>query len=85
MAEVGEAAGEDGGLVAEALEGGEEALGPLGLGLVASAHAAARPFPFAPLTVIAVAAFALALAGELCERYLFFAAAPASKMPGGIN
>jgi Fe-S-cluster-containing dehydrogenase component/DMSO reductase anchor subunit len=60
----------------------------LGLGLVASARAgsaAGRPFSYAPLAVVAVGGFVLALVGELCERYLFFAAAPASKMPGGIN
>jgi Fe-S-cluster-containing dehydrogenase component/DMSO reductase anchor subunit len=34
---------------------------------------------------LAVAAFVLVLAGEFCERYLFFAAAPASRMPGGIG
>ena len=34
---------------------------------------------------LAIAAFVLVLAGEFCERFLFFAAAPASRMPGGIN
>jgi DMSO reductase anchor subunit/ferredoxin len=29
--------------------------------------------------------FVLLLGGELCERYLFFCAAPASRMPGGIG
>jgi DMSO reductase anchor subunit len=38
-----------------------------------------------PGLTIAIAAFVLALAGELCERYLFFAAAPASRMPGGVG
>jgi Fe-S-cluster-containing dehydrogenase component/DMSO reductase anchor subunit len=56
----------------------------LGIGLRA-VSVSGRPFPLAPLTVVAVAGFVLALAGELCERYLFFAAAPASKMPGGVN
>jgi DMSO reductase anchor subunit len=37
------------------------------------------------IAVLVVAAFVLCLAGELCERYLFFAAAPASKMPGGLS
>jgi DMSO reductase anchor subunit len=32
--------------------------------------------------IVAVAALALVLAGELCERHLFFAAAPAPRMPG---
>jgi hypothetical protein len=32
---------------------------------------------------LAIASFALVLAGELCERWLFFAAATAPKMPGG--
>jgi DMSO reductase anchor subunit len=34
---------------------------------------------------VPVATFLLLLAGELIERTLFFAAAPASKMPGGIG
>ncbi len=34
---------------------------------------------------VPVATFVLVLAGELLERTLFFAAAPASKMPGGIG
>jgi Fe-S-cluster-containing dehydrogenase component/DMSO reductase anchor subunit len=37
---------------------------------------------FAALTV---ASFALCLAGELAERYLFFSAAPSSKMPGALG
>jgi DMSO reductase anchor subunit len=32
---------------------------------------------------IAVAIFVLTLIGELCERWLFFTAATAPKMPGG--
>jgi DMSO reductase anchor subunit len=56
----------------------------LGLGIAALAERSARPLPLAPLTVIAGAALVLSLAGELLERYLFFAAAPASRMPGGI-
>jgi len=39
----------------------------------------------AGVAVLAVLVFVLSLAGELCERYLFFAAAPASKMPGGLS
>jgi Fe-S-cluster-containing dehydrogenase component/DMSO reductase anchor subunit len=38
----------------------------------------------APVVAAAIAAALAALAGEILERYLFFAAAPASKMPGGI-
>jgi Fe-S-cluster-containing dehydrogenase component/DMSO reductase anchor subunit len=38
----------------------------------------------AGLRVAAVAALLLLLAGELLERYLFFKAAPASRMPGGM-
>jgi formate dehydrogenase iron-sulfur subunit len=34
---------------------------------------------------VPIVVFLLLLAGELCERTLFFAAAPASKMPGGIG
>jgi Fe-S-cluster-containing dehydrogenase component/DMSO reductase anchor subunit len=56
----------------------------LGLGIAALAERSAAPLPLLPLTVIAGAALALSLAGELLERYLFFAAAPASRMPGGI-
>ncbi|WP_437675500.1 DmsC/YnfH family molybdoenzyme membrane anchor subunit [Sorangium sp. So ce131] len=37
------------------------------------------------LVLAAGLAFLLCLAGELFERYLFFAAAPASKMPGGLS
>ncbi|WP_437608457.1 DmsC/YnfH family molybdoenzyme membrane anchor subunit [Sorangium sp. So ce834] len=37
------------------------------------------------LMAMAVVAFLFCLAGELLERYLFFAAAPASKMPGGLS
>jgi formate dehydrogenase iron-sulfur subunit len=42
------------------------------------------PYPMFALTLMAALSFAFCLAGELAERYLFFAAAPASKMPGGI-
>jgi DMSO reductase anchor subunit len=55
------------------------------LGLVAVRFVGpAATFPVGRLAVLATMAFALCLAGELLERYLFFAAAPASKMPGGI-
>jgi Fe-S-cluster-containing dehydrogenase component/DMSO reductase anchor subunit len=57
----------------------------LGLALVASARAAGGVFPSVALAVIGVAGALAALAGEILERYLFFAAAPASKMPGGIG
>jgi Fe-S-cluster-containing dehydrogenase component/DMSO reductase anchor subunit len=55
------------------------------IGLALAASAPRGPFPYLPLTAVAVAAFLASLAGELLERYLFFAAAPASKMPGGIG
>jgi formate dehydrogenase iron-sulfur subunit len=34
---------------------------------------------------LAAASFVLALAGELCERYLFFTTAPPSRMPGALS
>jgi DMSO reductase anchor subunit len=37
------------------------------------------------LGVLTVAIFVLCLAGELSERYLFFSAAPSSKMPGALG
>jgi Fe-S-cluster-containing dehydrogenase component/DMSO reductase anchor subunit len=41
---------------------------------------------FSPgLRAAAVASLLLLLAGELLERYLFFKAAPASRMPGGLS
>jgi Fe-S-cluster-containing dehydrogenase component/DMSO reductase anchor subunit len=40
--------------------------------------------PSAALTAVTVVSPVLLLMGELAERYLFFAAAPASRMPGGI-
>lgn len=55
----------------------------LGLMAVRFGDDAAR-FPVGLLAVLATLAFGLCLAGELLERYLFFASAPASKMPGGI-
>jgi DMSO reductase anchor subunit len=57
----------------------------LGLVAVRSSAATDAPFPYLLLTVIAAASFGLSLVGELIERMLFFAAAPSSKMPGGIN
>jgi formate dehydrogenase iron-sulfur subunit len=59
----------------------------LGLVVATSANATGpgASFPDLAATLIATAGFALTLLGELCERYLFFAAAPSSKMPGGIN
>jgi uncharacterized paraquat-inducible protein A len=36
------------------------------------------------LTVAVIAGFASLLAGELCERHLFFTASVAPRMPGGI-
>ena len=35
------------------------------------------------MLLVALAVFALTLGGELCERWLFFTAATAPKMPGG--
>ncbi|MBC8133989.1 MAG: dimethyl sulfoxide reductase anchor subunit [Deltaproteobacteria bacterium] len=60
------------------------ALPTLGLFLLRFAATSSAPFPIFSITVISAASFALCLAGELLERYLFFASAPASKMPGGI-
>ena len=57
----------------------------LGLALVTVSQRAGTPYPVGALTAIAAVAIALSLAGELLERYLFFAAAPASRMPGGIG
>jgi len=39
----------------------------------------------ATVQVVAIASFAFLLGGELLERFLFFRAAPASRMPGGLN
>jgi DMSO reductase anchor subunit len=57
----------------------------IGLAVVGAARHAGGPFPFAGSIVVAAASLLLALAGEILERYLFFAAAPASRMPGGIG
>jgi DMSO reductase anchor subunit len=57
----------------------------IGLALATFAPRPGTPPPLGALTFLAGAALGLALAGELLERYLFFAAAPASKMPGGVG
>ena len=56
----------------------------IGLLLTRSSHTTGAAFPFAWFTIISALAFGLSLCGELLERYLFFATAPASKMPGAI-
>jgi formate dehydrogenase iron-sulfur subunit len=62
-----------------------------GAGLLVLRFTAARtavriaPFPLLPLAFISLLGFGLCLAGELLERRLFFASAPASKMPGGLT
>jgi len=62
------------------------ALGGLALPALALAIASRAADGAPPLVgAVTVAIFALCLAGELGERYLFFAAAPPSKMPGGLN
>jgi DMSO reductase anchor subunit len=53
--------------------------------LVLPAAALAAALPALLTAALLVAAFALALAGELGERFLFFAAAPPSKMPGSFS
>ena len=57
----------------------------VGLVAVRWSESSELAFPYTLLTAISVGAFALSLVGELIERMLFFAAAPSSKMPGGIN
>lgn len=42
-------------------------------------------FSDAAVAMIVAAAFLASLAGELCERYLFFTAAVAPRMPGGLQ
>jgi hypothetical protein len=37
------------------------------------------------MPTLSATALGLLVAGELFERYLFFRAAPASRMPGGIR
>jgi DMSO reductase anchor subunit len=61
-----------------------------GLGLALLRLSSATPtggFPLVSVSVSAVAAlsFVLCLGAELVERFLFFAAAPASRMPGGLD
>jgi Fe-S-cluster-containing dehydrogenase component/DMSO reductase anchor subunit len=46
---------------------------------------AADPAPGWLPAALCAGSFLLCLAGELCERALFFAAAPASRMPGGLS
>ena len=66
------------------------ALGGLALPLlgmvVARIGAQSSPanFPLSVLTLTSTGSFLACLAGELCERYLFFADAPPSKMPGAF-
>jgi formate dehydrogenase iron-sulfur subunit len=57
------------------------ALGGLVLPLVLSRHLV----PATATTVITLLILTTLLAGELAERYLFFRAAPASRMPGGLR
>ena len=56
----------------------------LGLLLVRLSLSSGTSFPFVWVTLISALGFGLSLGGELLERYLFFATAPASKMPGSI-
>jgi formate dehydrogenase iron-sulfur subunit len=56
----------------------------IGLLLTRLSPTTGAAFPFVWLTIISALAFGLCLCGELLERYLFFATAPASKMPGAI-
>jgi len=53
-------------------------LGGLGLPLLLTMHFTPAP------KMLAIAAFALLLAGELLERFLFFTTVAAPKMPGGL-
>lgn len=59
------------------------AAGVLG-GVVLPLFAATQPLDSPLLPTLLIAAACFALAGELVERYLFFRAAPASHMPGGL-
>jgi DMSO reductase anchor subunit len=54
-----------------------------GLGVLAAMHRLAGAG--VALGALTVLIFLLCLTGELCERYLFFAAAPSSKMPGALG
>jgi len=47
--------------------------------------ASSAPMPRMELTVLTTALFVACLAGELFERYLFFAAVAVPRMPGGIR
>jgi formate dehydrogenase iron-sulfur subunit len=53
--------------------------------LIRHATQTGTPVSRAALVTLAAASFALCLVGELLERFMFFAAAPASKMPGGVG
>jgi Fe-S-cluster-containing dehydrogenase component/DMSO reductase anchor subunit len=57
---------------------------PLGMLLVGSSDSTAAPAD-GPLAIAACVAFALLVAGELLERYLFFSAVVAPRMPGGLR
>jgi hypothetical protein len=57
---------------------------PLGMLLAASSNSAASATDGA-LALAACVAFALLVAGELLERYLFFSAVVAPRMPGGLR
>ena len=61
------------------------ALPALSLVVVRITISTGAPFPYVLITGMTVLSFLLCLAAELLERFLFFAAAPASKMPGGIR
>jgi hypothetical protein len=55
-------------------------------GLVLAAGMAASPIQFPPIAnaLALVLVLLLTLSGELLERYLFFTASVAPKMPGGL-
>jgi Fe-S-cluster-containing dehydrogenase component/DMSO reductase anchor subunit len=59
-------------------------LGVLAGGVLAAATPFAAPGGLAR-ALLAVLSFGLLLASELCDRYLFFAAAPPSRMPGSMK
>jgi hypothetical protein len=61
------------------------ALPAFGLLLARQRPPSGASFPLSWLALVSVLAFGLSLCGELLERYFFFAAAPASKMPGSIT
>jgi DMSO reductase anchor subunit len=58
----------------------------LGLALVRRSLAIpSGAFPLVAVSALAALSFVLCLGAELVERFLFFAAAPASRMPGGLD